>query len=166
MSGSSIVLAAVFAFMVFAVMCLLMRVFAKQIISGFFAAEQMKMIELSKQTVDVEALHAQAREEAKQMELISIDPSAPSKVLAEAAMLRVSQLRHAHDTALQALSATQNALLTKRKYYATYGSGASDIKRLEDFIVQQEGKLAQLEPLLTQWGVQTEKLATGLHLVD
>ena len=100
------------------------------------------------------------------MELISIDPSAPSKVLAEAAMLRVSQLRHAHDTALQALSATQNALLTKRKYYATYGSGASDIKRLEDFIVQQEGKLAQLEPLLTQWGVQTEKLATGLHLVD
>ncbi|MBH1957035.1 hypothetical protein I8H84_05675 [Candidatus Saccharibacteria bacterium] len=140
--------------------------FARRIISGFFAAQQMKMIELSKQTVDVEALHAQAREEAKQMELISIDPSAPSKVLAEAAMLRVSQLRHAHDTALQALSATQNALLTKRKYYATYGSGASDIKRLEDFIVQQEGKLAQLEPLLTQWGVQTEKLATGLHLVD
>lgn len=164
MSGSSIALAAIVGLVVSAVMYLLM--FARRIISGFFAAQQMKMIELSKQTVDVEALHAQAREEAKQMELISIDPSAPSKVLAEAAMLRVSQLRHAHDTALQALSATQNALLTKRKYYATYGSGASDIKRLEDFIVQQEGKLAQLEPLLTQWGVQTEKLATGLHLVD
>ena len=164
MSGSSIALAAIVGLVVSAVMYLLM--FARRIISGFFAAQQMKMIELSKQTVDVEALHAQAREEAKQMELISIDPSAPSKVLAEAAMLRVSQLRHAHDTALQALSATQNALLTKRKYYATYGSGASDIKRLEDFIVQQEGKFAQLEPLLTQWGVQTEKLATGLHLVD
>lgn len=166
MSGSSIVLAAVVALVVSAVMYLLLWMFAKQIINGFFAAQQMKMIELSKQTVDVEALHAQAREEAKQMELISIDPSAPSKVLAEAAMLRVSQLRHAHDTALRALSVTQDALLSARTHYAQHGGGTGTIERLESFTIQQEGELAQLEPLLTQWGVQTEKLATGLHLVD
>ena len=100
------------------------------------------------------------------MELISIDPSAPSKVLAEAAMLRVSQLRHAHDTALRALSVTQDALLSARTHYAQHGGGTGTIERLESFTIQQEGELAQLEPLLTQWGVQTEKLATGLHLVD
>jgi len=116
----------------------------------------------------LEDVHAEAFAMVKTVEAFELNESIPLKLRQIAAALRMGQLKHRYDTAIQALQYVQAHLLAARKDVATHSSNSyytDRVVHLENLQADLETKLVEMEPLLEQWGVAYERLTSRLRAV-
>ena len=140
------------------------RVFTRRTKTGLLELDDL-IAGKHQEIKSLEDIRREAFEMVKTVEAFELNESIPLKLRQIAAVLRVGQLKHRYETATLGLTHTQDRLLAARRSYASYGGSLDTVKRLEAFANDQEAKIAQMEPLLEQWGITVERLTTRLHAV-